>query len=47
MDARARNFEKKMHRPCTDVEFYLLWNSPAALDAAQRFSNLVSSNQQL
>jgi hypothetical protein len=49
MKARCANFERRFHRPPTDLEFYILWNAPAqvrrpttvVLKRAKRFCNLV------
>jgi hypothetical protein len=50
MRERCAAFERAMHRPPTDTEFYILWNAPeqierpgkAVLDRAKRFCNLVN-----
>jgi len=51
MQERCAAFERKMHRPPADWEFYVLWNAPAqvqrpskvVLERAERFCNLVNS----
>jgi hypothetical protein len=51
MAERCAAFERTVHRPTTDSEFYILWNAPAqvlhpskaVLGRAQRFCNLVNS----
>ena len=51
MEERCAAFERKLHRPPTDSEFYVLWNAPAqvlrpakvVLERAERFSNLVNA----
>jgi hypothetical protein len=51
MQERSAAFERSVHRPATDSEFYILWNAPgqiqrpgkAVLDRAERFCNLISS----
>jgi hypothetical protein len=50
MQERCAAFERTMHRPPTDIEFYILWNAPAQVDRpskavlarAERFRNLVN-----
>jgi hypothetical protein len=50
MKERCAAFERAMHRPPTDSEFYILWNAPAQIDRpgkavlrrAERFCNLVN-----
>ena len=50
MQERGAAFERAMHRPPTDSEFYILWNAPAQIDRpgkavlarAERFCNLVN-----
>ncbi len=50
MQARCAAFERTMHRPPTDTEFYILWNAPGQIDRpgkvvlarAERFRNLVN-----
>jgi hypothetical protein len=50
MQERCAAFERSMHRPPTDSEFYILWNAPAQIDRpgkavlarAKRFCNLVN-----
>ena len=49
MEERCAAFERAMHRPPTDSEFYILWNAPAQIDRpgkavlarAERFCNLI------
>jgi hypothetical protein len=49
MQERCAAFERAVHRPPTDSEFYILWNAPAqvqrpckvVLDRAERFCNLL------
>jgi hypothetical protein len=51
MQERCAAFERMIHRPPTDLEFYTLWNAPAqiqrpgkaVLGRAERFCNLVNS----
>ena len=51
MQERCAGFERTVHRPPTDLEFYILWNAPAqiqrpgkaVLGRAERFCNLVNS----
>jgi hypothetical protein len=51
MQDRCLAFEKSVHRPPTDYEFYVLWNAPAQVQRpskavrgrAERFCNLVNS----
>ncbi len=51
MQERCATFERKVHRPPTDSEFYILWNAPAqvlrpckvVLERAERFCNLVNA----
>jgi hypothetical protein len=51
MQERCSAFERAVHRPPTDSEFYILWNAPAqvqrptkaVLGRAERFCNLVNS----
>lgn len=51
MQERGMTFERTVHRPPTDLEFYILWNAPAqtqcpgkaVLGRAERFRNLVNS----
>ncbi len=50
MQERCAPFERAMHRPPTDSEFYILWNAPAqiqhpskaVLRRAERFCNLIN-----
>jgi hypothetical protein len=50
MQERCAAFERAMHRPPTDTEFYILWNAPAQIERpgkavlyrAKRFCNLVN-----
>jgi hypothetical protein len=50
MQERCAAFERTLHRPPTDSEFYILWNAPAQIDRpgkvvlrrAERFCNLVN-----
>lgn len=49
LQARCTSFTARFHRPCNDVEFYLLWHRPARvtnprrveLERAQRYANTV------
>jgi hypothetical protein len=51
MQDRCCAFERSVHRPPTDFEFYVLWNAPAQVQRpskavsarAERFCNLVKS----
>ncbi|HOX57962.1 MAG TPA: hypothetical protein P5205_13365 [Candidatus Paceibacterota bacterium] len=53
MQERSAAFERAMHRPPTDAEFYILWNAPAqvrrpskaVLARAERFCNLVNRRE--
>lgn len=50
MRERCAAFERSVHRPPTDFEFYILWNAPAQIqhpgkavsERAERFCNLIS-----
>jgi hypothetical protein len=50
MQARCTAFERSVHRPPTDFEFYILWNAPAQVqrpgkavaERAERFCNLIN-----
>jgi len=50
MKERCAAFERAMHRPPTDSEFYILWNAPAQIDRpgkavlarAERFCHLIN-----
>ena len=50
MEYRCAAFERALHRPPTDFEFYILWNAPAQVQRpskavskrAERFSNLTA-----
>lgn len=50
MRERCAAFERVVHRPPTEVEFYILWNAPAQIQRpgkavsgrAERFCNLVN-----
>jgi len=49
MSLRCADFERQLHRPPTDFEYYVLWNAPAQVqkparvvaERARRFCNLV------
>jgi len=49
MQDRCTAFERSVHRPPTDLEFYILWNAPAQIQSpgkavsgrAERFCNLI------
>ena len=51
MQERCAAFQRSVHRPPTDSEFYILWNAPAQIQRpgkavvgrAERFCNLVNS----
>jgi hypothetical protein len=53
MQERCTAFERSMHRPPTDFEFYVLWNAPGQVKRpsktvsrrAERFANLVEAQK--
>jgi hypothetical protein len=53
MQQRCDAFERSMHRPPTDFEFYVLWNAPgqvkkpskAVSRRAERFANVVEAQK--